>query len=284
MDAVRSSTISAEEYFSIEAVNQSLLKEVLRSPSHASSYLANPKKSTVAMQLGTAVHSTLLNADNFDNEVIVQPDINRRTKDGKVEYERFLAKTIGRAIITREQAVHCMHISQSVSRSREAMNLIGYADTEQSFLWKDGRTALTCKARVDAISPTDKKVVDLKTTADASPRGFARSVVKFGYHIQAAFYLRAVSGLPTGNDATKEGWKFYIVAVETSQPYAVASYKLDQRAIIEGDKMVDKALSLWAEATLLDEYSGYPDVITTLSLPSWALTEVEELGNKGGLL
>tara|TARA_R110000824_G_scaffold6213_2_gene28745 strand:- start:2911 stop:3762 length:852 start_codon:yes stop_codon:yes gene_type:complete len=273
------STISAQEYFAIEAVNQSLLKEVLRSPSHASSYLGHTKKATNAMQLGTAVHSTLLNADNFDNEVIVQPDINRRTKDGKVEYEKFLAKSKGKAVITREQAVHCMHIANSISRSREAMSLIGYADTEQSFLWKDETTALTCKARIDAIHPEDKKVVDLKTTADASPHGFARSVMKFGYHIQAAFYLRAASGLTRGIDAIKDGWQFYIVAIETSQPYAVACYKLDQRAIIEGDKMIDKALTLWAEATLLDEYSGYPDVITTLSLPEWALTE--DLGNKG---
>jgi len=279
MQAVHSSTISADEYFAIDAVNQSLLKEVLRSPAHAAAYLSNPKKATAAMQLGTAVHSTLLNAENFENEVAIQPDINRRTKEGKVEYEKFLAQSRGKAIITTEQAVHCMHIANSMSRSREAMNLIGFADTEQSFLWKDETTALTCKARVDAIHPEDKKVVDLKTTVDASPYGFARSVAKFGYHIQAAFYLRAVSGLRSGVEAVKDGWKFYIVAIETSQPYAIASYRIDLRAIIEGDKMVDKALSLWAEATLLDEYSGYPDVITTLSLPEWALTE--DLGNKG---
>ena len=65
MQAVHSSTISADEYFAIDAVNQSLLKEVLRSPAHASAYLGHPKKATAAMQLGTAVHSTLLNAPNF---------------------------------------------------------------------------------------------------------------------------------------------------------------------------------------------------------------------------
>ena len=281
MKSVKSESISQEEYFAIGAVNQSLLKEVLRSPAHAKSNMSSPKKPTAAMQLGTAVHSSVLNPDNFDNEVAVTPDINRRTKDGKVAYEKFLATSKGKAVITRDQAFDCMAIQHSISRSREAMNLLSADSVEQSYLWQDERTMLTCKARVDALFPVQKKIVDLKTTADASPHGFARSVVKFGYHIQAAFYLRAASGLQRGIDAVKEGWQFYIVAVETSKPYAVASYKLDQRAIIEGDKMIDKALALWAESTLLDEYRGYPDTINTLSLPSWALTEVEELGNKG---
>ena len=276
------SEISAEEYFSVDAVNQSLLKEVLRSPAHAASYVGHPKKPTAAMQLGTAVHATILNAANFENEVVVQPEINRRTKDGKAEYEKFLYRSQGKAVITREQAVTCMHVANSVAGSRKAARLLGGGMTEQSFLWKDERTALTCKARIDVLLKDEKKIVDLKTTADASPSGFARTVSKFGYHIQAAFYLRAVSGLPRGIDALKEGWQFYIVAVETSCPYAIASYKLDQRAIIEGDKMIDKALTLWAEATLLDEFSGYPDTITTLSLPSWALTE--ELETEGGSL
>jgi hypothetical protein len=276
-----SHSISASEYFGIDAVNQTLLKQVLRSPAHAKAYLAGDKVPTSAMMLGTAAHAAILNPENFDNEVAIQPDINRRTKDGKEQYKRFLASADGKAIINRDQSVDCIQVGHSVSRSKSAVDLLRSGATEQSFVWVDEKTKLTCKARLDVYDGENKKVVDLKTTVDASPDGFARSVAKFGYHIQAAFYLRAASRMPTAIEAWKDGWRFYIVAVETSSPYAVASYTLDQRAIIEGDKKVDQALGVWSECQLLDDFRGYPDTVTSLSLPMWALTEPEDAGLQG---
>lgn len=269
------STISAEEYFSIDAVNQSLIKHILRSPAHGKSYASSDNKPTPAMQLGTAVHTTILNPDNFAHECVVKPDINRRTKDGKIAYEKFLAMAKGRAVITVEQAATCLNVANQLALSSRAGLLLSGTEREQSFLWRDDKTQLTCKARIDALSYDDKSVVDLKTTIDASPDSFARTIVKFGYHVQAAFYLRAASTLNTGHEAVRNGWTFSIIAVETSNPYAVACYKLDERAIIEGDKLIDKALALWLDATTLGQYKSYPDELTTLSLPTWALTEPE---------
>jgi hypothetical protein len=276
-----SATMSPEEYFAMDAVNQSLLKQVLRSPAHAKAYLAGKKPPTPAMQFGTAVHSSVLNPQNFENEVAILPDINRRTKEGKLQYEKFLKNADGKAIIDRDRAVDCIQVGQSVARSQTARELLSVRDIEQAFLWKDEKTSLVCKARVDAYSNNSKKVIDLKTAQDASPHAFARSVAKFGYHIQAAFYLRAVSGFQKAVEAYEDGWRFYIVAVESTSPYSVASYKLDQRAIIEGDSKIDQALGVWAECRLLDDFQGYPDEVITLSLPDWALTEPEDYGLEG---
>lgn len=273
--------LSTEEYFALDAVNQTLLKHVLRSPSHAALYVSSDDKPTAAMQFGTAVHATLLNPDNFDNEVAIKPDINRRTKDGKVQWEKFVLLTNGKAIIDQEQAAACISINHSLSLNETARDLIASGDHEQSFVWTDERTRLLCKARCDVVDNSGKRVIDFKTAADASPSGFARSVAKFGYHIQASFYLRAASGLPTAHAAYKDGWRFMIVAAESVKPYPVASYKIDERALIEGDKKIDLALGRWAESLLLNEFQGYPDELVTLSLPAWALTEPEDLGLQG---
>lgn len=278
---VSSDTISPNEYFDIDAVNQTLIKHVLRSPAHAKAYLAGDKPPTPAMQFGTAVHASILNSDNFSNEVAVKPDINRRTAAGKVQHEKFLNTSKGLAVITSQQAADCINIAMSIRNSETASRLLNSSHKEQSYLWEDPLTRIVCKARVDVCHPASKQVVDLKTTTDASEQGFARTIAKFGYHIQAAFYLRAASGFDTAVEAYNDGWRFYIVAVETASPFSVASYKLDQRAIIEGDKMVYKGLVAWAESQLLDTFPGYDDRIISISLPRWALTEPEDTGLLG---
>ena len=268
--------LSTDEYFAMDAVNQSLLKQVLRSPAHAAEYIKGDKAPTAAMQFGTAVHASLLNPDNFDNEVAILPEeINRRTKEGKEQYAKFLARADGKVIINREQSVDCIRIGFEIARSDTASRLINSCNHEMSYTWVDELTKMACKARLDVVCGSSKHVVDLKTTVNASPQDFGRSVYKFGYHIQAAWYLRAASGFATGSKAYNSGWRFHIVAVESSAPYGVACYKLDHRAIIEGDKMADRALKAWAECKLLGEFCGYPDEVTSLSLPPWALTEPE---------
>mgnify|MGYP003145821702 CR=1 FL=1 len=278
MSKAVSTQISAAEYHSMKAVNQTLIKEILRSPAHAHAYLNAGKSPTPAMCLGTAVHASILNPENFDNEVIVQPKINRRTKDGKAQYEKFMQTSGDRAVIKADQAANCVNVTAAVNRNKTAQDLLANTGREETYLWEDDKTGLVCKARIDAIK--DKTVIDLKTTADASPNGFARSVAKFGYHIQAAFYIRAASGM-RAFDAWKDGWRFNFIAVETNKPYAVACYTLDRTAVLEGERQVDKALGVWAESTLLDTFCGYPDEIKELSLPSWALVDPEEYGLEG---
>ena len=60
-------------------------------------------------------------------------------------------------------------------------------------------------------------VVDLKSTIDASARGFAKSVRTYGYAFQCAWYLE--EGLqPNGEKPTE----FIFLAVEKKAPYLTA--------------------------------------------------------------
>ena len=67
---------------------------------------------------------------------------------------------------------------------------------ESSFYWYEGETL--CKLRSDVIrhpigQPYSEKniiIVDYKTTADCSPKGFVSSVRKYGYDLQASWYKR----------------------------------------------------------------------------------------------
>jgi exodeoxyribonuclease VIII len=267
--------LDGDSYFTVDAVNQTLLKQVLKSPAHAREYLKSPMKPSAAMLLGTAVHTAMLEPEVFDSQVVVIPDINKRTKEGKLQWKAFTAGAEGKTILTKQQAVDCIQIGHRVARSDAVNRIVNSGAHEVSIGFEDEKTGLACKARIDILDTNGKHVVDIKTTADASMYGFSRSCAKFLYHLQAAFYLRAASGHSKGIDAYKDGWRFTIIAVETSAPYGVAIYKFDQRAICEGDDLVDIALKSWSDAKMFDEFDDYPDEVQELSLPAWALKEQE---------
>lgn len=103
-------------------------------------------------------------------------------------------------------------------------------------------------------------IVDLKTTLDASPAGFAKSVAKFRYHVQRAHYSE---GFDIGN--------FVFVAVEKTPPYLVAVYVLDEQAEIKGQELRDRDIQLYMDCLENDFWPGYSEDIEELSLPNWSL-------------
>jgi hypothetical protein len=83
-----------------------------------------------------------------------------------------------------------------------------------------------------------------------------------GYHVQAAHYLNGL-----------EAEKFIFIAVEKSYPFAVAVYELDASALLEGGSLAFRDLRRIATCRGLDEWPGYSQEITTLSLPMWAYND-----------
>ena len=108
--------------------------------------------------------------------------------------------------------------------------------------------------------------MDLKTTTDASPKGFAKSVASFRYHVQAAHYLAA--GLFD---------KFIFIAVEKEAPYAVACYELDADALTEGQRLRGRDLQRIANCRAMAAWPGYGDELQTISLPGWAFYDSDTI-------
>jgi exodeoxyribonuclease VIII len=104
-------------------------------------------------------------------------------------------------------------------------------------------------------------LVDLKTTTDASPAGFARAVERYRYHVQAAY---ALDGWPQAGGGTVE--RFVFIAVEKTPPYAVGLYDLSPALLRQGRWLYQQALRT-AEGCLTRQYwPGYDPEIITLPL------------------
>jgi hypothetical protein len=104
----------------------------------------------------------------------------------------------------------------------------------------------------------------VKTTEDASPAGFARSVATFRYHVQAAHYL-----------AGTQGKRFVFIAIEKKAPFAVAVYELDPVSLEVGEiaRMADLLTYQMCDSS--GQWPGYGNEIAPLTLPSWAFPKSE---------
>ena len=140
---------------------------------------------------------------------------------------------------------------------------------------------------------------DLKTTEDASPEGFAKSIANWRYDVQHAYYMDGTRlALEQGKcNPPQEGkaelsvywtdpvtgvlcrcrpdfWRGYpkhfaFIAVEKKPPYAVGVYVLDSEGVEIGRAQYQHDLRVYAECVRSGEWPGYGDKIQTISLPGW---------------
>ena len=249
---------SNADYHADPAVSASHLHAVAASPYHYWSRFINPDRppsvQTAAMKLGSLTHCAVLEPDELAKRYGIAPD--RRTNAGKAAVAAMEAAGI--EAVTAPEMEQAMAMAASVRSHQAAAALLRDGKAEQSFWFDDIATGLRCKCRPDWY--TGSTIVDLKTTVDASPKGFAKSVAQWRYHVQQSHYL-------AGTFAER----FVFIAVEKSYPYAVGVYELDADAVQFGDYERRNNLQTIADCRAISEWPGYGNTVQLLSLPKWAL-------------
>lgn len=258
-------TLTNAEYHADLAVSKSHLDLVARSPRHYWHRYLNPEavpsEPTPAMVLGTVVHASVLEPDLFAAEYVVAPVCDRRTKVGKEAWEQFQAGAKGKTVITAEQGALAAAMHQAVHAHPAASLVLSRPGVcEGSYFWVDEATGERCKIRPDWHSECRRLIVDLKTTEDASPAGFQRSIQKYRYHVQSAWYLRGLA----------EAEQFVFIAVEKEPPYLVGVYVATPEMIAAGNRVADRNLSTLAECRAANFWPGYSDQIEPIDLPRWS--------------
>ena len=259
------------DYHRHAAVSKSHLDQVARSPLHYWARYLDPNRvepePTPAMLVGTAVHTHILELDEWDKRYVVMPEgIDRRTKQGKAEWEAFSTAASGRTVISRTDAEQVMRMGHAVYSHPAAAMLLkqlpGKAET--THMWSDATSGLQCKCRPDWLTDDGSLIIDLKTTEDASPKGFEKSVGNWRYHVQAAWYLH---GIEQASGTRPD--QFIFICVEKKPPYAVAVYAADPEMIEIGWQQAQRDLEVLATCKAANAWPGYSDQIETISLPRW---------------
>lgn len=260
--------LTSEEYHAHPAISRSGLGLIQRSPRHYWERYLNPDhvpgEPTPAMRFGTAVHAAVLEPDLFDRQFALAPALPRTTKAGKEAWAA--AAEGGRDLLTEAEHTAILGIRAAVHAHPAAGRCLEIDGiNESTFITKDPGTGLDIKCRPDRLTDSGW-VVDLKTTQDASAPEFARSIAKFGYHVQAAFYLHTIE-VATGT--RPKG--FIFLAAEKTAPYAVQMLRLGQQSLELGTRTMHQNLATLRQCLESGIWPGYSDTVVDVELPAWAL-------------
>lgn len=257
--------ISSEEYHNAVGISRSAFLELRRSPKHYWHRYLNPnyvqKIPSKEMRLGTAVHTSILEPDEFSKRYVIEEKIDRRSNAGKKTYEEMLERNHGKDIISKEDHELISNIISTVQSDEECRELVNFGKYEKSFFWIDPDTQLMCKCRPDIMH--ENFIVDLKTTSNASYEAFQRDFKKYAFHIQFGMMHEAIKHIE--NRYMKN---FINLAIETEEPYAHGIYPISEGTIDQG--ILEFKQYLFAIKQCLDSNKWPSYKIRVLTLPQYA--------------
>lgn len=257
--------ISNKEYRSMEGISSTELKKIMVTPAHYRHWKDNPQEDTPALLFGRAAHKYVLETYDFYNEFAVAPIVDRRTKEGKETWAKFVSESNGKDIITEEQFNQIEQMRNAMLATPFVSKLIN-GEHEISYFWTDEDTGLKCKVRPDSINHKLKVIVDYKTTDNAETQHFMRKAIDLGYDLQSAYYLDGVKA------NTGEDYIFVFIAQEKKPPYAVNILQADDIFIRSGREVYKAMLQTYKECEESGVWYGYmgaDNQINSLGVPKW---------------
>jgi len=269
--------MTEREYNEAEGIRRSDLWRMADSPEKYKYFLENPQEQTPSMAFGSACHKMILEPDTFGDEYAVAPQVDRRTKDGKAQWEAFIEDNAGKTIISADDAAVMEEMETALVRCPLAKELLwGKGSSEVPVFWTDPETGEKCKVKLDRllIYEGQNVVVDYKTATSAQTEKFNRSVFNFGYALQAAMYTEAL----LHNGEVKRP-RFIFVVQEKKAPYSVNVVEVSPEVMEFGMKQYRTLLDRLHTCKELDEWPGYLPIdggTNWTDLPAWVDEEEEE--------
>ena len=254
--------ITDEEYFNEHSsyLSSTDLRRLLRSPAH----YKNPQIiDSPALAFGSLAHTFVLEPHLAEARYRPRAEVDGRTKEGKQvrEWEAALSASQGVKFVSRADYDAAINIAAAVRSHLGATELLSNGFAEVAGILADYQ-GVNVRIKPDYRSST--AIVDLKTTQDARSDAFTRSILNYGYDVQAALYVDVAAAI----DGMKRD--FYWVAVEKDAPYAVAVYKASDEMLQRGREQYTRAIELYKECAALDLWPAYSQQVTTIELPGWA--------------
>jgi PDDEXK-like domain of unknown function (DUF3799) len=127
-------------------------------------------------------------------------------------------------------------------------------ETEKTLIWRDGKTDVLCRARLDGLPDDHEAINEFKTTnASADPALWQwRQMRPLGFAFSLAFYRRGLEALGL---AFSPSFRFFVQ--ETEPPYCLSFIRVDDELIALEDQRVTQALRIWKRCRETNEWPSY---------------------------
>jgi hypothetical protein len=279
------------EYLQWEAVNWHTLEPGRRSALQMKHEMLLPSDASDSMVKGGALDCMIFDgAARFDSLYAAMPRFDghpnsKAYKDAKSAWADDHAKAI---LLTPDQMGEVQGMYDALRRHPVAWPLLnsGKGRAQLSLVWRDDRTKLLCKGRIDRLAQIEARIIDpnaapgqmvlalidLKSTRNpgVGPNEFPQEAARYGYHGQQAYYLDGCRTLEPAEMLP------LIVAVENAPPFDVVVHRLDAEdkdgvSVLEhGRRLYRRLLDTYAQGKRTGTWPGCCSVVNPLSLPSWA--------------
>ena len=221
---------------------------------------------------GSAAHKLVLGTGP---ELVVIDAEDWRTKAAREARDE--ARAFGKSPVLTHEYEQVKAMAAEIRWHPLAGRLFNPADgqAEVSLFWVDAEYPVWRRARLDWLRPgTETRralIIDYKSADSASPDAFAKSAANLGYHQQDAFYGDGVRALGLDDDPG-----FLFVVQEKTPPYLVTVCELTGVAREVGRQRNRRAIERFRDCREAGIWPGYSDGVEYISLPAWALRDLEE--------
>lgn len=144
---------------------------------------------------------------------------------------------------------------ESCYADKIVQGLIRNTEYQISVFWTDPETGLKLKTRPDICKRKKNVIVNVKTTEDGSPKGFAKDLVKYDYPLQAC---HEITGCLNGGVMETIDNYFWLV-VEKKPPFNATIYDFDQEDMKQGMDVLHYYYNRIKKAETENMFPGYSD-------------------------
>lgn len=255
--------LSNEDYHNHSAISHSAIMTFRRNPhEYYAKYILRQREQTRAMEIGTLVHSAILEPDEYKKLYVIMPEFDKRTTQGKKDYIAFTQEKEGKIFIKEDEKNMIDVMVKYFSGSNFLQTALNSKNIEHSIFFEQDN--IQCKTRPDFYTNNGSKIAfDIKTTSSSKKRDFSKSIYEYGYDIQAAMALKGLraNGIEADN--------FIIVAFEKTTPYVMSSWILKEEALERGEHIFKETIKQ------INEYheQNLWEIPNEIDLPNWAYDE-----------
>jgi len=260
--------VPESEYHSWDLMSASALKVLDKStPLHLTAS-KEEREDTPAFRIGRALHARVLTPEVYGDGFVVAPDVDRRTKAGKEEYERFVAGAVGKTVLSYDDSVLVEAMRASICNHRSAKMLVDACGMDTELTLRGTWRGVQCKARIDGWIESTGTIIDVKTHSGlASPQEFARASYNFGYWTQFAFYRELLRA------AGKEVSNVVLIVVEKSKPHAVMCAGMHEDGLDSATARLPEMVDLYNQY-VANPTKGWSDDVLEIRIPAWAQNDL----------
>jgi len=250
------------------------------------------REQSKAMLEGSIFHHRTLEWDTFNDYYAVEPDNAplRPTasqlaaeKKSSLAMERisywnsFDKVNKGKTIITPEQDALSKMMNNAVWGNPVAASFLDGGDYEVTYRTSQLGMGCSLQCKVDCVQYEGTKIFNKGFIADlkkiSSLSRIEKDFADFGYHRQAAYYLKTIKTV-LGEQPFKE---FFFIFVESNPPYEVAIVKLRDTALDLSLSHIAEDLRSYCKAIKTDEWPSYTDSLKERSYIKPYRTEIYDI-------